>query len=80
MKLLVAPLLGLTLIGLGAPAGLNISPAPPRPEGAVQLASICVKTGEKVSGSVKSCFYNCGGEGRELKVGSRAICPMTITY
>lgn len=77
MKLLPAAVLSLTLVGLAASPRPKI---PAAPEGAIQLAAICVKTGEKISGAVKTCFYNCGGEGRELTVSSRAVCPLTITY
>ena len=77
MKRLPATLLGLTALSLAVAPGPK---TPPRQDGVFQVASICVKTGEKISGAVKSCFYNCGGEGRELTVGSRAICPLTITY
>jgi hypothetical protein len=77
MKLLAATLFSLTVAGLAVPPRPK---TPATPEGAVQLAAICVKTGEKISGAVKTCFYNCTGEGRELTVSSRAVCPLTITY
>jgi hypothetical protein len=84
MKLLQPPLLGLTFLGLSLiwPAETSgpKTQSAPSLDGAFRVAAICVKTGEKVSGAVKSCFYNCAGEGRELTVGSRAICPLTITY
>jgi hypothetical protein len=75
LKMLAALLLGLTL-----PAAITIErPAPPA-QPPIRLASICVKTGEKLNGANKDCFYNCGGEGRVLTVPSRTICPLTITY
>lgn len=78
MRLLATTVLGLTSISLAAATGAK---APtPRPDDAFRVASICVRTGEKISGAVKTCFYNCGGEGRELTVNSRAVCPLTITY
>jgi len=52
-------------------------PAPPGQ--GVQFASICVKTGEKIAGGTKTCFYNCAGAGTEVSVPSTTVCPLTIS-
>ena len=76
-------MLAVLLVSLTLPASIaadRAGSAGPAQERPVRLASICVKTGEKIDGATKSCFYNCGGEGRVLTVSSRAVCPLTITY
>ena len=73
-------MLAVLLLGLTAPSATVMAPpAPPAPT-PMRVASICVKTGEKLNGATKMCFYNCGGEGRQLTVNSHAVCPLTISY
>ena len=55
-------------------------PAPSRPfsQKPVQLAIICFKTGESISGINKICMYNCAGSAAAITVGVAELCPVTI--
>jgi hypothetical protein len=72
----VAALLALTLPILGS----TTTPGQPPARDAVQLAAICVKTGEKVSGQFKTCFYKCAGAGEAMIVLATATCPATVAH
>jgi hypothetical protein len=73
-----AAVLALLLLALTAPG--EKGGASPSPPGASRLASICVKTGEKISGATKTCFYNCAGAGSSMVVPATFICPMTVQH
>ena len=44
----------------------------------VQLAAICFKTGEQVSGLNKICYYNCMGSQAAITIGAAELCPLSI--
>jgi hypothetical protein len=44
----------------------------------VQLALMCFKTGEQISGLNKLCFYDCAGSGASITVKAYQLCPLSI--
>jgi hypothetical protein len=76
-----AVLIGALALTLSAATSVAAGDAarPPRAQGdAMQVASICVKTGEKITGAIKTCFYNCAGAGASVDVPATTVCPMTV--
>ena len=43
-----------------------------------QIAAVCFKNGEQVSGMNKICYYNCMGSTVAMTVKSTDLCPMSI--
>ncbi|WP_156392673.1 hypothetical protein [Rhizobium sp. Root482] len=43
-----------------------------------QVAMMCFKSGEQVSGMNKICFYNCGGSAKAVTVGAAELCPLSV--
>ena len=43
-----------------------------------KIAVLCFKTGEKVSGFNKICFYDCLGSAAAITIKSVQLCPLTI--
>jgi len=41
---------------------------------------LCLKTGEKISGLNKICFYNCAGSEAAITVSSAELCPLSIKH
>jgi hypothetical protein len=41
-------------------------------------AVLCIKTGERISGLNKICYYNCTGSEYAITIGSCELCPLTI--
>ncbi len=41
-------------------------------------AVLCFKTGERVSGLNKICFYDCLGSAAAITISSISLCPLTI--
>lgn len=44
----------------------------------IQLAAMCTKTGERVSGMNKICTYKCLSGEVAITISSVALCPLTI--
>ncbi|MDC0899218.1 hypothetical protein OAS08_02980 [Candidatus Pelagibacter sp.] len=42
-------------------------------------AVTCFKSGERISGMNKICFYNCMGSEAAITISSTSLCPLTIT-
>jgi hypothetical protein len=51
----------------------NISPPQQR-----YAALTCFKTGEKLSGMNKICFYNCLGSEAAITISAVKLCPLSI--
>lgn len=73
MKLVIAT----AVAALIAPGHPMQSKAPPA-EKPFQIALMCFKSGEKVSGMNKICYYNCGGSEAAITVASTQLCPLSI--
>lgn len=43
-----------------------------------QVAIMCFKTGEQISGMNKICYYDCAGSAAAITVGVAQLCPLTI--
>lgn len=43
-----------------------------------EMAAMCFKTGEQVSGMNKICFYDCLGSAKAITIGSVELCPLSI--
>jgi hypothetical protein len=43
-----------------------------------QLAAVCFKTGEQISGMNKICYYDCLGSARAITIKATDLCPLTI--
>ncbi len=41
-------------------------------------AVLCFKTGERISGLNKICFYDCLGSAAAITIKSFELCPLTI--
>ena len=41
-------------------------------------AITCYKTGERISGTNKICYYDCAGSEATTTVGSHELCPLSI--
>jgi hypothetical protein len=44
----------------------------------VQLAMMCFKAGEQVSGTNKICYYSCAGSTVAINIKSFAVCPVSV--
>ena len=44
----------------------------------MRVAFICFKTGEKVSGMNKICYYDCLGSEAAITISSVQLCPLSI--
>jgi hypothetical protein len=42
----------------------------------VQVALLCIKTGEQISGLNKICYDNCAGSEAAITVKSYELCPI----
>jgi len=58
-------------------AALNQSPKPAKPAG-IQVAVVCFKSGEQVTGMNKICYYDCMGSPVAITLSSVSLCPLTI--
>ena len=47
-------------------------------DGAVQMAAVCFKTGERTSGMNKICYYDCMGSEAAITIGAVELCPLSI--
>ncbi len=45
----------------------------------VAYACSCFKSGEKISGLNKICYYNCCGSGAAITVKNYEMCPLSIS-
>ncbi len=43
-----------------------------------RVAFLCFKTGEKVSGMNKICYYDCLGSEAAITISSAQLCPLSI--
>lgn len=43
-----------------------------------QVAVLCFKTGERVDGMNKICFYDCLGSAAAITIGATQLCPLSI--
>jgi hypothetical protein len=43
-----------------------------------EVAMLCNKTGQRISGRNKICFYNCAGSEAATTVKSYKTCPISI--
>lgn len=43
-----------------------------------ELAAVCFKSGEQLSGMNKICYYNCMGSTVAITISSVQLCPLTI--
>lgn len=43
-----------------------------------QLAVTCFKSGERVSGMNKICYYSCLGSTYAVTISSVELCPLTV--
>ena len=41
-------------------------------------AATCFKTGERISGMNKICYYNCLGSEAAITISSVELCPLSI--
>lgn len=65
------------VVSLGsAPHPMQSKTPPATPP--IRLALMCFKTGEKVSGMNKICFYDCAGSEAAVTVGAAQLCPLSI--
>ena len=46
----------------------------------VQVAVMCFKSGEEVSGMNKICYYNCLGSTLAINVSAVSLCPLSIDH
>lgn len=53
------------------------NPAMPK-EHPVQVAVVCFKSGEQISGMNKICYYNCLGSQAAITIGAVELCPLSI--
>ena len=44
----------------------------------IQVAIMCFKKDERISGMNKICYYNCLGSEAAITVASYELCPLTI--
>lgn len=49
--------------------------SPPIPEAS---AVTCFKTGERISGMNKICYYDCLGSAAAITIQATQLCPLTI--
>ncbi len=63
-------------VAAGAASGQDItSKSPTKP---TLVAVVCFKTGEKISGMNKICYYNCLGSEAAITISSVQLCPLSI--
>ena len=43
------------------------------------VALLCFKTGERVDGMNKICYYDCAGSAAAITVRSHELCPISIS-
>jgi hypothetical protein len=64
-------------------AGSSSSPAPAESQPPAGRApphrAMCIKTGERISGVLKTCAYNCAGSLAFQTVGLAELCPLSIS-
>lgn len=48
------------------------------PDKEYQLALMCTKSSEELSGLNKICFYKCAGSTAAITVGIAQLCPISI--
>ena len=60
-------------------AALSATPQPPAEISTppVQVAAICMRSGEATSGLNKICYYTCGGSQAAITIRA-GLCPATI--
>ncbi len=74
MKVIKIIFLALTMATiLGSPVNLNRLDSEDCPRGI-----ICFKTGERISGMNKICYYNCLGSEAAITIGATDLCPLSI--
>jgi hypothetical protein len=44
----------------------------------LQIALMCFKSGEQISGMNKICYYNCMGSQAAITIKSFQLCPLSI--
>ncbi len=50
----------------------------PQKDDRMKLASSCIRVREKFSGTVKICYYKCGGTTVSMVISSQKSCPHVI--
>jgi len=68
----------LTLLAAAVVSGLTTTPAPMTKMPSNEVAMMCMKKGEYISGMNKICIYDCLGSDTAITIGSVALCPLTI--
>lgn len=43
-----------------------------------KIAAMCTSSGERVSGSQKTCFYNCPTGTKAITISVGQLCPLSI--
>jgi hypothetical protein len=57
---------------------ISASTVPAEPKATpFEVAMLCYKTGQRVSGRNKICFYNCAGSEAATTIKSYKICPLS---
>lgn len=46
----------------------------------VQVAVLCFKSGEELSGANKICYYDCLGSRAAITISAVALCPLSIDH
>lgn len=65
--------LGIALIIVVASVGHTSAASNAREAG-----TMCIRTGEELSGMLKICYYSCGGSPAAITVQPFQLCPLTI--
>lgn len=55
-----------------------ITPEATEPDTRTRVALMCFKTGERISGLNKICYYNCAGSEAAITIKSHQLCPLSI--
>jgi len=58
--------------------GAQAEPPMSKPADETQIAVLCFKSGERVSGMNKICYYDCLGSTVAINISSVSLCPLTI--
>lgn len=70
-----AIILATALAAVGLPTPHQSAPPPAK---RIQVATMCMKTGEQVSGMNKICYYDCLGSTVAVTIGATELCKLTI--
>ena len=71
-------LTALTICTIAAPAFGQDNTTSSQATKPTRVAVVCFKTGEKVSGMNKICYYDCLGSEAAITIRSVELCPLSI--